>query len=455
MAGLTGAVTGVVAGVVTGAVSADQVIHVGAFAVARIHGQPVAWTVLTGPGLFRLTLPPGRWYLHAVAGWRDRHGFLCPEAWGSYGGIYGFGLPVEAGPHPAGPPPAGPLPPTGPLVIHLSPLWRDLTHVPHHRQPALPDDQWRVVHAVIDALREDLTRSVDGELDRIAGLTRTRLSAVFKRATGLPVAEYRTRLRLESAKALLVQTNYDVLRVALEVGYSTAAQLGRMFDRYPGVSPGEFRRLARQAAAYTPGDATGPDAMAAFSGQPPNRHPSPLFGRQTTAIRRPPGGAGVVGTLVRAGRWTAGLAGLSLRHLGSVSPSGAVIRGQVSYQGTEKGTVLYVAAFPGPYPDTYPAAWCALPGPGPFTLRSVPPGRHFLLACYCRRRMLYPGDFHTAFAYGGYGDLDRTGADPWNPIPLTVAAGEVLEGITLELVDGDRAAGYARPWRDTFLPDGR
>lgn len=388
------------AGELYGDAPGARVFHVGAFPGPRIHGRPVAWTALPSPGPFHMEVPQGSWYIHAVGGPTNADGFLSGTSAGSYGGIYGYGTPVAVGPASL-----------APLRIHLSPLWLDLTHVPHHRQPALSEDQWRAVYSVMDALAADLASTLDGDLGRAAGMVRTRLSALFKRATGLSMEEYRTRLRLEVAKALLFESDCDLLQVALEAGYGTPTQLGRMFQRYLGVTPGEFRRVAR---ALRPG-----------------RTASPPKGREN--------GPGAL-----------------LRHaLLRLRRRGATIRGEVIYRGSERGVVIYLCTFPGPFPETYPTAWVALPAPGPYTLRGVPPGHHYILACYCRRRMLYPGDFFTAFAYGGYGAIDTTGHDPWEPAPVTVHDGEVMEGIALEMVDGDRAAGYARPWIHNFLPDGR
>lgn len=45
----------------------------------------------------------------------------------------------------------------------------------------------------------------------------------------------------------------------------------------------------------------------------------------------------------------------------------------MAYEGRRRGLVIYVGAFPRPFPDTYPAAWAAVPRPGPFALQ-VPAG---------------------------------------------------------------------------------
>lgn len=332
-----------------------------------------------------------------MGGALDRRGFLNPRVWGSHGSIYGLGSRVEAG--------WGPLPP---LRLHVSPLWRDLTHVPSHQQPALNDEQQQAVQRVIAQLTANPALPTLGELGGELGLVRTRLSALFRRATGLTMEEYRSRLRLEAAKALLATTSESVLAISLDVGYASPTPLTRLFQQHLGLAPTEFRQAAQAARGEGP--------------EPPVPQSTPS---------------------------------LLARLLSGFRPEGGTIRGEVVYRGTGRGVVVYVAAFPNPLPDAYPAAWTALPAPGPFTLQHVPPGPHYLLAVYCRRRMLFPGDFHTAFAYGGYGEMESTDEEPWEPLPVSVEPGESCTGFIIPLVDGDRAAGYARPWLDGFLPDGR
>ncbi len=371
-----------------------RIFHIGAFAEPRIQGHPVTWISQSQLGPFRLAVPPGTWYIHAVGVPDTGGGWPSSTTAGSHGGIYGHGAPVTV--------PAG-----GPLRIHMSPLWRDLTHAPNQRQPGISDEHWRLIHLAMEHMAADLSAAVENDLGPAIGLTRTRLSALFKRGAGLTLEEYRMRLRLEAAKALLVQTDLEVLEIALEVGYATSAQLGRIFQRFLGVSPTEFRRLARGLQA---------------GAQPPARSsPSHL-----------------------------------LRHLLlRLSNRGATLHGELTYNGMRRGSVIYIGAFPGPVPTSYPVAWTALPAPGPFTLRGVPEGLHYILACYCSRRMYYPGDIGTAFAYGGYGYTDTTGQTPYFALPLAVQGTETIQGLRFPLVGGDYAATFAGRWGNTFLPDGR
>lgn len=385
------------------------VFQVGAFPGPRIAGQPAAMVTLDCTGHFSFDVPDGSWYVHAVGGIADDRGILNGLGWGSHGGIYGFGRPVTPG---------------EPVRIHVSPLWRDLTHLPLIRGAMLSDDQWQAIHRAMARLHEDLGSNIEGDLDRAASLARTRLSALFRRGVGVTMEEYRTRARLEAAKALLVLSDAAVHDIALEVGYSTPAQLRRMFLRYLGVTPGEFRRQAQAVS----------EAWQGADGQSGAESDESPAARQ--AVRR-------YSLTSALSRWL-------------TPPRAGTVRGEVLYRGEHSGRALYVGLFPRPVPDTYPAAWTALPAPGPFTLRRVPEGRYYVLAAYLASRMRYPGDMSSGFAYGGYGDVDTAGTlANWNPIPVTVRAGEEVAGLCIELVDGVAIRRFGDNWLRSFLPDGR
>jgi AraC-like DNA-binding protein/ligand-binding sensor protein len=67
---------------------------------------------------------------------------------------------------------------------------------------------------------------------------------LFKKQTGLTFTEYRTRLRIEAAKRLLLNRHLRVSEVAFEAGFDSIPYFNRAFRRLMGCSPSEFR--ARQ-----------------------------------------------------------------------------------------------------------------------------------------------------------------------------------------------------------------
>jgi len=64
----------------------------------------------------------------------------------------------------------------------------------------------------------------------------------FKAATGYSPLAYIQALRIEEAKQILETSDMAVEAVGREVGYEDAASFRRLFRRYAGLGPGEYRR---------------------------------------------------------------------------------------------------------------------------------------------------------------------------------------------------------------------
>ena len=68
------------------------------------------------------------------------------------------------------------------------------------------------------------------------------LSYIFKEAFGLNMTEYIGKKRSETAADLLSTSDLTLNEVALEVGFIDSAALIRVFKKYYGVTPGQFRK---------------------------------------------------------------------------------------------------------------------------------------------------------------------------------------------------------------------
>jgi AraC-like DNA-binding protein/ligand-binding sensor protein len=64
---------------------------------------------------------------------------------------------------------------------------------------------------------------------------------VFKKTTGLTFTDYVARVRLEDAKAELLNPDRRISEIAYEVGFQSLTQFNRVFKRVFGLSPTEFR----------------------------------------------------------------------------------------------------------------------------------------------------------------------------------------------------------------------
>lgn len=98
------------------------------------------------------------------------------------------------------------------------------------------------IHIVQDYLRQNLaSQTTVGELARLADMSTSHFSALFKASAGLGVVEYVKRLRSARACELLITTRASIADVARSVGYQDAFYFSRQFHTINGMSPREFR----------------------------------------------------------------------------------------------------------------------------------------------------------------------------------------------------------------------
>ena len=79
-----------------------------------------------------------------------------------------------------------------------------------------------------------------------AGLSESRLHALFKARFGLSPGRYLAHQRLRRAEALLSGTALPISEVALAVGYGDQSAFARAFQRDTGEAPAEFRRRQQE-----------------------------------------------------------------------------------------------------------------------------------------------------------------------------------------------------------------
>jgi AraC-like DNA-binding protein len=71
---------------------------------------------------------------------------------------------------------------------------------------------------------------------------------VFHKATGLTFTDYVARVRLEDARARLLNPNLRVSEIAYDAGFQSLTQFNRTFKRVLGQSPSESRNRAGKVA---------------------------------------------------------------------------------------------------------------------------------------------------------------------------------------------------------------
>jgi AraC-like DNA-binding protein/ligand-binding sensor protein len=68
---------------------------------------------------------------------------------------------------------------------------------------------------------------------------------IFKRATGMTLTEYVARVRVEKAKALLVDPSLRISEVVFASGFGSIPRFNSLFKRFVGMPPSEYRATVR------------------------------------------------------------------------------------------------------------------------------------------------------------------------------------------------------------------
>lgn len=79
------------------------------------------------------------------------------------------------------------------------------------------------------------------KLSSITGLNPRYLAGLFKKETGETLGQYLTRLRIETAKALLRRTDYSYLRIAYSLAFCSQSHFIKTFRKETGMTPGAYR----------------------------------------------------------------------------------------------------------------------------------------------------------------------------------------------------------------------
>jgi AraC-like DNA-binding protein len=91
-------------------------------------------------------------------------------------------------------------------------------------------------------LAENVTRD---EVAEVCHMSPTHFSRTFKEHVGRTFVDVLNRMRVDQAAEMLVRTDRELAMVALDCGFSNQSYFTRVFGKYKGQPPGEFRREKR------------------------------------------------------------------------------------------------------------------------------------------------------------------------------------------------------------------
>lgn len=98
------------------------------------------------------------------------------------------------------------------------------------------------IHTIQDWIIHNLDKA--STIDHLAELVHVsprNLTRIFKKQTGVTIAEYRTKLRIERAKSLLTNSEYKIEHIANLCGYKTSKQLRMVLEKHLEALPTEIK----------------------------------------------------------------------------------------------------------------------------------------------------------------------------------------------------------------------
>jgi two-component system response regulator YesN len=100
---------------------------------------------------------------------------------------------------------------------------------------------------IIEAIKyinENISRIISlKEIADHVNLSRTYFSQLFKQSTGENVTDCISRLKIEMAKKFLLDPNYKVYEVAMDIGFESQYYFNKLFKSLVGLTPTEYRNI--------------------------------------------------------------------------------------------------------------------------------------------------------------------------------------------------------------------
>jgi len=99
------------------------------------------------------------------------------------------------------------------------------------------------INAIVDRIAGDVAKPLSaGDMAAELGMSESRFSRFFRRATGNTFTDFVNRIRVNRACQLLMETDRLVTHICYEVGFNNVANFNRRFLEIKGMTPTEFRR---------------------------------------------------------------------------------------------------------------------------------------------------------------------------------------------------------------------
>ena len=144
-------------------------------------------------------------------------------------------------------------------ACELANVFVNSTYSPGEKAFGIPP---RRLARIVEHIRKNLDTPLGvGTLSRLAEMSQSHFSKMFKLSTGLAPHQFVLQERINRSKELLRQDDAKIVDVALEVGFENQAHFTTVFGNFVGMTPRQFQR----SSDYEPTVTYGPSLEAAQS----------------------------------------------------------------------------------------------------------------------------------------------------------------------------------------------
>lgn len=133
------------------------------------------------------------------------------------------------------------------LLKVLTIIAREYEQQKHDTSHRLFDKYRNAIEGAIKYINNNYTEKLYIEdVCKIAMMSQTYFSYLFKQITGNTFTEYVNALRIHKAMQMLVESELSVSEICFAVGFNDTTYFNRVFRRETGISPGKYKMFSKK-----------------------------------------------------------------------------------------------------------------------------------------------------------------------------------------------------------------
>lgn len=133
-------------------------------------------------------------------------------------------------------------------VLRCSTEHKLLASVSYQRDPKAL--MARPINVILDHIAVNLVDELrESDLAALTGMSASKFSRHFQRATGTNFVSYVNEMRINRAREMLAHNERPIIEVCFDVGFNSLSNFNRRFRATTGMCPREYRKLRRANTA--------------------------------------------------------------------------------------------------------------------------------------------------------------------------------------------------------------